>query len=171
MPLDRNPHETAFLRRLEQQRRDRPPARGRTPGIRAMTDPLGVARRPPQPLWPYATAPKGTTPMPTVTAKSLKVVAVIDAAEIARISAPEGGPARIVLNVTLPDRMVAVDLAAKSVRKAKATIAELGADGTACIIQGRMLGNPDRIADAGLSAQPKAKKPESADPPAAQEAA
>jgi hypothetical protein len=70
---------------------------------------------------------------------------------------PEGGSARTVLNIRLPDRSVSADLASKSIRKAQAAIDEHGADGVACIIQGKLVAG-DRIAEAGLVAQVKAPK-------------
>jgi hypothetical protein len=206
MTIDRNPHESAFINRLDRQQR-RLPRNAHRPRVLATTDPLHLGHRPPRvrhapwtaletaPVPPAGAplaaptpmaavvgapgfvaaggasqAPRGhggqspttrkETTMPTVSARSLKVVAVLDAAELARISTPEGGPARIVLNVRLPDRVVVVDLAAKAIKRAKATIAELGPEGVAVVVQGRLLANPDRIADAGLVAQPRAKKAE-----------
>jgi hypothetical protein len=62
------------------------------------------------------------------------------------------------LTVRLPDRTITTDLASKSIRKAQAIIDEHGVDGTACILQGRLLAG-DVLAECGLVAQPK-KKPE-----------
>ena len=65
--------------------------------------------------------------------------------------------------IQLPDRHVTVDLAAKSVRRALATIIEHGVGGVTVIVQGKLVG--DAITDAGLMAQPKVR------PQAAAEAA
>jgi len=75
---------------------------------------------------------------------------------------PDGKP-RTVIAIRLPDRRLSVDLNAKSVRKAVATIGEHGPDGVAVIIQGKLVG--DAITEAGIVAQPKVK------PQAAAEAA
>jgi hypothetical protein len=159
--LDRNPAESAFLRRLEYQRRDRPPVSRRTPGIRAMTDPLGVSHRsaltsklqsidgsllgvahrpaPTLPLPSPATAPRKTA-VPTLTANGmLKVVAVLDPASILDIQLRDGAP-RCPLSIRFPDRASTVQLAdlnAKSVRKAQATIRTEGMENVAALVQGR----------------------------------
>jgi len=90
-----------------------------------------------------------------LTANKLKCTLVLRADELLTIPAPDG-TARIVLKIKLPDRTLSADIATKSLRRAQATIKELGADGVACILQGNLVG--DAIADAGLSAQPKQKK-------------
>jgi hypothetical protein len=86
-------------------------------------------------------------PPNTLTAKKLKVTLV---AELLTVPAVDGVP-RVILGVQLPDRTATADVAAKSVRKAQATIRASGADGVAVILQGAL--------NAGLSAQPKAPKP------------
>jgi hypothetical protein len=100
----------------------------------------------------------------TVTARGpLKVVAVIDPAELLDVPVPDGKP-RIVLTVRLPDGTVTADLNAKSVRRAIAMVREHGPEAVAAIVQGRLSGS--QIAEAGLSVQPKGPKPEKADAPA-----
>ena len=91
---------------------------------------------------------------PTVNAKRLKVTVVIDPAELAAVSAPDGKP-RVKLRIQLPDRRLVADIAAKSIRKAQAAISEHGADEVAVILQGVLLAD-DGVSEAGLSAQPKA---------------
>ena len=74
----------------------------------------------------------------------------------------------MVLAVEVAGRTLAADIAAKALRKAKATIAEHGADQVALILQGKLDGNA--IMEAGLVAQPKTPKPGTApaiDQPAA----
>jgi ribosomal protein S3 len=53
---------------------------------------------------------------------------------------------------------VTADVAAKAIRKAKATIAEHGADGVALLVQGKLNGS-NEVVEAGLVAQVKAPKP------------
>jgi hypothetical protein len=94
----------------------------------------------------------------TVTARGpLKVVAILNAAELLDLTVPDGKP-RFVLTVRLPDGAVTADLAAKSVRRAIAAVREHGPENVAAIVQGRLSGNS--IAEAGLSVQPKGPKPE-----------
>lgn len=94
--------------------------------------------------------------MPTVTARSLKVTVVLDAATLLAVPVRDGQP-RTVLNVRLPDRTVSADLNTKSVRKAIAAVTEFGPAGCAAIIQGRLLAG-DLITEAGLVVQPKVAK-------------
>jgi hypothetical protein len=91
---------------------------------------------------------------PVLNACAMKVTVVLDPAEAAQIAAPDGKP-RVVIDIRLPDRRLTADLAAKSVRRALATISEHGPDGVAVIVQGKLVG--DTIADAGLMAQPKVR--------------
>ena len=58
------------------------------------------------------------------------------------------------LCIRLPDRIVTAEIAAKSLLKAQTAIREAGADN---VLQGRLVAG-DRVADAGLSRQPKAAK-------------
>jgi hypothetical protein len=92
-----------------------------------------------------------------VTARGpLKVVAVLNAAELLDIELPDGKP-RFTLTIRLPDGTVTADLAAKSVRRAIVMVREYGTEAVAAIVQGRLSGN--QIAEAGLSVQPKGPKP------------
>jgi hypothetical protein len=100
--------------------------------------------------------------MPALTARSLKCTVVLDPAEVVAIPVKDGLP-RVLLRIRLPDRTVTADLAAKSVRRAQATIREHGEPGVAAIIQGKLVAG-DVLQEAGLAVQPKAPK-------AAQEAA
>jgi hypothetical protein len=97
----------------------------------------------------------------TITARGpLKVVAVLNSAELLDIEVPDSKP-RFVLTIRLPDRTVTADLAAKSVRRAIAMVREHGPEAVAAIVQGRLSGS--QIAEAGLSVQPKGPKPEQAE--------
>jgi hypothetical protein len=72
-----------------------------------------------------------TTTMPSLTARSLKCTIVLGPREIADIG--DVGTPRVVLHVAVDGRNVTADIAAKSLRKAQATISEHGADGVAVI--------------------------------------
>jgi hypothetical protein len=93
-------------------------------------------------------------PQQVLNARALKCTVVLDPAEVAQIVTPDGQP-RIVLTIRLPDRRVSVDVAAKSVRRALAVIAEHGPDGVSVIVQGKLVG--DTITEAGIMAQPKVR--------------
>jgi hypothetical protein len=98
----------------------------------------------------------------TLTAARLKVTTVLDAGELLAVSAPDG-VSRVRLRIQLPERTVTADIAAKSLRKAQATVRALGADSVVLLLQGHLAAG-EVIAEAGLSAQPKTAKPQ---PPAA----
>jgi hypothetical protein len=93
----------------------------------------------------------------TLTAAWLKVTTILNADDLLAITAPEGRP-RVTLHIRLPDRSVTAEIAAKSLRKAQTAIREAGADNLALVLQGHLVAG-DVIAEAGLSAQPKAAKP------------
>jgi hypothetical protein len=93
----------------------------------------------------------------TLTTARLKVTTILNAAELLAIKSPKDRP-RITLRIRLPDRTIAAEIAAKSLRKAQATIPEAGADNIALALQGRLIAG-DMIVEAGLSAQLKAAKP------------
>jgi hypothetical protein len=90
------------------------------------------------------------------TAKALKVTVVLDPATLTDVVMPDG-TSRVVLVVRLPGHSVTAQIAAKSLRRAVAAIAEHGVDGVACVVQGRL--NGSAIVDAGISAMSKAPKP------------
>jgi hypothetical protein len=48
---------------------------------------------------------------------------------------------RVVIEIRLPDRRLTADLAAKSLRRALATIGEHGPHGVAAIVQGKLVGD------------------------------
>ncbi len=100
----------------------------------------------------------GTLCLPgALTASRLKVTTILNAAELLAIKAPKDKP-RITLRIRLPDRTRTAEIAAKSLRKAQTAIREGGGDNIALVLQGRLI-TGDVIAEAGLSAQPKAVKP------------
>jgi hypothetical protein len=94
--------------------------------------------------------------LPTLAARGpLKVVAMLDAAALAKLAVP--ATARVELTVATPDGTAyAVDLAAKSLRKAQSTLAEHGAENCVALIQGKLSGA--RIAEAGLVCNVKLAK-------------
>jgi hypothetical protein len=77
----------------------------------------------------------------TVTARGpLKVVAVVDPAELLDVPVPDGKP-RVELTIHLPQGSVTADLSAKSVRRAIALVREHGPEAVAAIVQGRLSGS------------------------------
>ena len=96
----------------------------------------------------------------TLTATRLKITTVLNAAELLAIDVPNGKP-RVILRIRLPDRTVTAEIAAKSLRKAQRAIRESGGDDIAVVLQGNLV-TGDTITEAGISAQPKAAKPEPA---------
>jgi hypothetical protein len=90
----------------------------------------------------------------SVTGRALKVTIVLDAGEILAHPLPETG--RLVLRIRASDRTMTADIAAKSLRKAQATLQQVGAQGVTVILQGK-LGAGDAVIEAGLTAQPKVK--------------
>jgi hypothetical protein len=91
----------------------------------------------------------------TVTARSIKVTIPLDAAAIAALPVPDG-QTRSKLTITCDGKNYIADLATKSLRKSKATIAASGAENTFVMIQGKLRNN--EIVEAGLVAQVKAAK-------------
>jgi sRNA-binding protein len=92
----------------------------------------------------------------SVKIKALKVTAVVPPADLK----PLPPSADVVLALEVGDGMKAmVKLNPKSYRKALATIAELGAENVAVIVQGQMT-RPGVIEGAGIVAQPKKPKGE-----------
>jgi hypothetical protein len=94
--------------------------------------------------------------MPVLNARALKCTVVLDPAEVTQLAAPDGQP-RVAIEIRLPDGVVTADLAAKSLRRAIATVREHGPDS----VQGRLVGT--EITEAGLAVQPKVAKPEKAE--------
>lgn len=99
-------------------------------------------------------------------AKSIKATIVLDPADVAALVAPEGK--QIKLLIGYQGGIVNVSLSGKGLRKTIALVKELGVENVAVIIQGKLrLGSPLALEDAGILAQPLAKK----DAPAAEQAA
>jgi hypothetical protein len=95
-------------------------------------------------------------PRPILTATLPKVSLTLNAAELLAVAAPEGRP-QLTLRIGLPGRFVTAEIATKSLRKAQRAISEVGADNVALVLHGHLT-TDDTIAEAGLSAQPKAVK-------------
>ena len=94
--------------------------------------------------------------MPTLNGRALKVTIVLNPAELIALPVPDGSP-RVILKIAASGRTITADIAAKSLRKAQATIREAGADGCAAIIQGKLEAN-NVVTEAGLVAQIKMAK-------------
>ena len=127
-----------------------------------------------RPLWAPALAKhigariggEARMPIPAVQlgARSIKIVVVLDAAQVAEALRPfSAAEARIPVVIAVDGRQLRFDLAPKAIRKCLATIAEHGADHVAVLVQGKLLPG-DVVGEAGLVAQPKkvAPKPEAA---------
>jgi hypothetical protein len=97
--------------------------------------------------------------MPTLTGRAFKVTVVLNSAEVAALSVPNGS-SRVILKISASGRAVTADISGKSLRKAQATIGEAGVDGCVAILQGKLeaQGGADVITEAGLVAQIKAPK-------------
>lgn len=95
--------------------------------------------------------------MPRLNSQALKVTCALDPNEIVAI--PDIGTARTVLHIQVAGFGAAVaDIAAKSLRRAQATISEHGTDAVACVLQGKLVAG-GKITEAGLVAQLRAPKP------------
>lgn len=92
-------------------------------------------------------------------ARSAKLTLVLDSAEVAAWSVPEGQK-HFKFKVRYQGAHVEVQLSAKGARKAVAVVKELGVDGVAVMIQGKLkIGQTTiSIEEAGILAQPRAKK-------------
>jgi len=91
----------------------------------------------------------------TTTAKKLKVTLMLDAAPFVALGAvPDNAPSRTDITITVGGRIVAADLATKSVRKAVKTLIEHGPDNVVLILQG-VLASDNRVEEAGITAQVK----------------
>ena len=92
----------------------------------------------------------------TLSARALKVTIPLDAMEVRTLPDP-GGQARCLLAITCDGKVYTADIATKSLRKARATIAANGAENVFAMVQGKLKGN--EIVDCGLVAQVKTPKP------------
>jgi hypothetical protein len=90
-----------------------------------------------------------------VTARALKVTAVLDVAVVATLPAPDGQP-RTKLTITCEGKSYTADVATKSLRKVKATIAANGAENVFVMVQGKLRNN--EIVECGIVAQLKVAK-------------
>jgi len=88
-----------------------------------------------------------------LSARSLKTTLVVDQAALIGARVPDGEP-RVPFEVTVGNRKVIGEFNAKSLRRA---IAAAEAGDVAVIVQGKREA-ADVLADAGISAQPRAKK-------------
>jgi hypothetical protein len=91
----------------------------------------------------------------TVTTRALKVTAPLDAAAVATLPAPEG-QSRSKLTINCEGKNYTADIATKSLRKVKATIAANGAENVFVMVQGKL--KNDEIVECGIVAQLKVPK-------------
>jgi hypothetical protein len=90
-----------------------------------------------------------------VAARALKVTAVLDAAVVATLPAPEG-QSRSKLIINCEGKSYAADVATKSPRKVKTTVAANGAENVFVMAQGKLKGG--EIVEADIVAQVKVTK-------------
>jgi hypothetical protein len=88
----------------------------------------------------------------TLTTRALKVTVPLDAAEVAALPSPDG-QVRSQLFIVCEGKIYTADIATKSLRKAKSTIAASGVSNTFVMVQGKLKGN--EIIECGLTAQVK----------------
>jgi hypothetical protein len=91
-----------------------------------------------------------------LTAKTLKATVLLDAAELAGLTVPNGAKS-FPVSVSVAGRTLTAELNPKTLRRCVATIAETGTDGVAVVLQGKLEGGV-RLAEAGIVAQIKAPK-------------
>lgn len=97
---------------------------------------------------------------PRLTVRTIKLTAVLDPAQPARLDAPIGQP-RITVDIAMGERVLTASLNGKSLRKAIATLRD-GGD-YACILQGKLAPSGNTIEEAGLAVQAKAPKAAASD--------
>jgi hypothetical protein len=100
---------------------------------------------------------------PTVNARAMKVTVPLDAAAVATLPAPDG-QARSKLTIICEGKNYIADIATKSLRKVKATIAANDVENVFVMVQGKLRNN--EIIEAGIVAQVKIAKTADAAPPA-----
>jgi hypothetical protein len=145
--------ENAMSRGLEQ--RPAVPPRGRPkPSPRAWHAPASDDVYPEQ-TFVFQKEKRVATQL-AVTSRALKVSATLDAAEVGAL--PDNGQDRTHLAVTCNGIVYRAEIATKSLRKAKMTIAASGAASVFVMVQGKLKGN--EIIECGLVAQVKAPKQE-----------
>jgi hypothetical protein len=127
---------------------------------------LAALAKVPESSNPNPSAPSKNIPAPVprkpdmkLSARSLKVTAVPDPAGLR----DPGNSSRVMLEIAVGGRTFTADIAAKSARKCRATIAEHGPEKCVLLIQGRLEGNA--IAKAGIVVQVKTPRPEANERP------
>ena len=92
----------------------------------------------------------------TLSARALKITVPLDAMEVRTLPDP-GGQARCQLAIACEGKVYTAEIATKSLRKAKSTIAASGAANVFVLVQGKLKNN--EIVECGLVAQVKTPKP------------
>jgi hypothetical protein len=95
-----------------------------------------------------------------LTAKTLKATVVLDPAELAGFTVPNGLKS-FPIAVTVAGRTLKAELNPKTLRKCLAQITEAGEAGVAVVLQGKLEAG-DVLAEAGIVAQIKTPKPAAA---------
>jgi hypothetical protein len=98
----------------------------------------------------------------TVNARAMKVTVPLDAAAVATLPAPDG-QARSKLIINCEGKSYVADIATKSLRKVKATIAANGVENVFVMAQGKLRNN--EIIEAGIVAQVKVAQTADSAPP------
>jgi hypothetical protein len=135
---------------LNKQRPAAAPKQKPKPSLRTWHAPASNAVYPSEQLF---NKPKDT-PMLRLTARALKVTAVLDAAMVVTLPTPDG-QARSKLIINCDGINYTADIATKSLRKVKATIAANGAESVFVMVQGKLKNN--EIAECGFVAQVKVR--------------
>jgi hypothetical protein len=98
-----------------------------------------------------------------VNARTIKVTIPLDPAAVATLPTPEG-QARSKLIINCEGKIYNADIATKSLRKVKITIAANGAENVFVMVQGKLKGG--EIVEAGITAQMKGPKTADSSPEA-----
>ena len=88
--------------------------------------------------------------------RALKASVVLDPAALTGVVVPNG-LAKVTLRVAVPGKTIVAEVNAKSLRRTIAAIDAAEPDGVAVVVQGK-LESGDRLAEAGVVAQPKTPK-------------
>ena len=129
-------------------------ARTKSPTIRAWRAPASNHFQYPEPKAQSVFREKTSMTKLSVTARAIKVSVPLDPAAVAMLPAPDQD--RVELTVGCEGQRYATSISAKSLRKAKSTIAANGADAVFVLLQGKLKGHES--IECGLVAQVKTAK-------------
>jgi hypothetical protein len=94
-----------------------------------------------------------------LSARSVEVTVVLDAAEFAASPMRETGAPRTILNICLPDRNITADINSNDLFHTRMAILAAGSENIALVLQGRLMSG-DLLTDARLSVLPKKPEPQ-----------